>query len=383
MARLLAIASLPLVAHGHGTLTWPPNRVNGSMANAGSCAWDDCIWYTDFVQIPGEPTVNAEEFRTFNVKVSSGSEDWTAKSPWRAPGTAPVLGRGCGVYGGKRDFVEDSSGDLLKNLPPGTDGVDLPANEPTQWPKGSVQEVAWAIAANHGGGYSYRLCPKSGDVSEECFQRHVLKFVGDTQWLIYGNVTQMGESIASEMPRLALPLKRVTEGTFPKGSEWARNPVPSCDMFSQKMCEGLPQKKFINCAQAASGYDVVTCPPGRVQFPEPYPGISGHVPWWRSGLNATTPQWSTHLMGGSAGNPPVSRGFPFSVADLVQVPEDLPAGDYLLSWRWDCEQSTQVWQNCADLRIVEPEGPQGPPASQPAAQGPQGPPVGSEDTVLP
>eukprot|EP00437_Effrenium_voratum_P021419 CAMPEP_0181447430 /NCGR_PEP_ID=MMETSP1110-20121109/26618_1 /TAXON_ID=174948 /ORGANISM="Symbiodinium sp., Strain CCMP421" /LENGTH=360 /DNA_ID=CAMNT_0023571543 /DNA_START=80 /DNA_END=1162 /DNA_ORIENTATION=+ len=355
MARL-AYFLAPLSVSGHGTLTWPPNRVNGSMANAGSCAWDDCIWYTDFVEIPGEPTVNDEEFRTFNVKVASGARDFTRKNPWRAPGTAPVLGRGCGIYGGKQDFVEDSSGDLLGIHPPGTDGVDLPAQEPTQWALGSVQEVAWAIAANHGGGYSYRLCPKGGNVSEECFQQHVLKFAGDKQWLIYGNVTQMGESIASEMPRLELPLIRVTEGTFPEGSEWARNPIPSCDMFSQADCEGLPQKQYISCAQAASGYDVVTCPPGSIQFPEPYPGLSGHVPWWRSGLAPMTPQWSTHLMGGSAGLPPISRGFPFSVADLVQVPPDLEVGEYLLSWRWDCEQSTQVWQNCADIQIVSAEG---------------------------
>lgn len=35
----------------------------------------------------------------------------------------------------------------------------------------------------------------------------------------------------------------------------------------------------------------------------------------------------------------------------MEVPNDLPSGDYLLSWRWDCEQSAQVWQNCADVRI--------------------------------
>ena len=27
-------------------------------------------------------------------------------------------------------------------------------------------------------------------------------------------------------------------------------------------------------------------------------------------------------------------------------------GSYLLSWRWDCEESTQVWQNCADVELV-------------------------------
>jgi hypothetical protein len=34
----------------------------------------------------------------------------------------------------------------------------------------------------------------------------------------------------------------------------------------------------------------------------------------------------------------------------------LPAGEYVLSWRWDVEQSPQVWANCADITIVDPEG---------------------------
>ena len=44
----------------------------------------------------------------------------------------------------------------------------------TQWKIGQVVEVAWAIRANHGGGYSYRLCkmPEGGRpaLTEECFQ---------------------------------------------------------------------------------------------------------------------------------------------------------------------------------------------------------------------
>ena len=36
----------------------------------------------------------------------------------------------------------------------------------------------------------------------------------------------------------------------------------------------------------------------------------------------------------------------------MEVPADLEPGAYVLSWRWDCEQSAQVWQNCADVEIV-------------------------------
>eukprot|EP00439_Symbiodinium_sp_Y106_P064527 s463_g10.t1 len=357
MLALLLLA-LPSRVAAHGVLTWPPStRQNGSLAHAGSCAFDDCMWYSDFVTIPGKPTVNDAQSRTFNVKVHGGDQDWSKKNPWRAPGTAPVFGSGCGIFGGRVDPVEDSAGSLLPSHSPGTDGKKLPEKEAMIWPKGSAQEVAWAITANHGGGYSYRLCPKNSNITEECFQKHVLQFAGDKQWIQYGNVTQMGELIGPELPRLELPRLVIKDGTHPAGSEWARNPIPSCEMFNQAQCEGLPRAAFISCAQAASGYDVVQCPPGMLQFKEPFPGFSGHVPFWRSTLGQDVPQWSTTVSSNNAGSPPVSRGFPFSIVDLVHVPENLEEGDYLLSWRWDCEQSSQVWQNCADVRIVNVSAP--------------------------
>ena len=38
----------------------------------------------------------------------------------------------------------------------------------TEWQRGSVVEAAWGIWANHGGGYSYRLC------SLHCLDRTVI-----------------------------------------------------------------------------------------------------------------------------------------------------------------------------------------------------------------
>ena len=37
--------------------------------------------------------------------------------------------------------------------------------------------------------------------------------------------------------------------------------------------------------------------------------------------------------------------------DYLKVP-DVPPGEYVLSFRWDCEASAQVWQSCADITIV-------------------------------
>ena len=39
------------------------------------------------------------------------------------------------------------------------------------------------------------------------------------------------------------------------------------------------------------------------------------------------------------------------IVDRVQIPSDLPEGDYVLGWRWDCEQSNQIWMSCSDVTI--------------------------------
>ena len=44
----------------------------------------------------------------------------------------------------------------------------------------AVLQVSWAISANHGGGYQYRLCALDDmdGLTEKCFQRTPLKPVG-------------------------------------------------------------------------------------------------------------------------------------------------------------------------------------------------------------
>merc|ERR1719245_687895 len=39
--------------------------------------------------------------------------------------------------------------------------------------------------------------------------------------------------------------------------------------------------------------------------------------------------------------------------DRVVIPDDLEEGEYLLGWRWDCEESGQIWQNCADITLIK------------------------------
>ena len=44
--------------------------------------------------------------------------------------------------------------------------------------------------------------------------------------------------------------------------------------------------------------------------------------------------------------------YAFAVEDELRVPRELPAGEYVLGWRWDAEMTSQVWSTCADITIV-------------------------------
>merc|ERR1719336_3043361 len=95
--------------------------------------------------IPGSPTNNASKFRTVNVNVSNGPGDWTRIMPWRAPGSAPVLGSGCGVAGGG-DVWNANGGWPSRGMAQGADPLaTLPKGAPTVWHRGSNQTVAFGI----------------------------------------------------------------------------------------------------------------------------------------------------------------------------------------------------------------------------------------------
>ena len=38
--------------------------------------------------------------------------------------------------------------------------------------------------------------------------------------------------------------------------------------------------------------------------------------------------------------------------DFVVVPDKLEPGEYVLGWRWDVEETAQVWSSCSDITIV-------------------------------
>ena len=48
------------------------------------------------------------------------------------------------------------------------------------------------------------------------------------------------------------------------------------------------------------------------------------------------------------------QDFEWSIVDKLQVPADIAPGRYALSWRWDCEQTSQVWAHCSAIDIKLP-----------------------------
>jgi len=41
------------------------------------------------------------------------------------------------------------------------------------------------------------------------------------------------------------------------------------------------------------------------------------------------------------------------ITDRVYAPTE--PGEYVLQWRWDNEQTPQIWTTCADIQVVEAE----------------------------
>lgn len=47
-----------------------------------------------------------------------------------------------------------------------------------------------------------------------------------------------------------------------------------------------------------------------------------------------------------------AQTFAWNIVDKVQVPK-VPAGDYVVSFRWEGEQTPQIWSTCSEVTIVD------------------------------
>ena len=125
----------------------------------------------------------------------------------------------------------------------------------------------------------------------------------------------------------------VDRGPKPAGSMWARNPIPRVNDNNQGQAD----------AAACPGPDG-TSGLGCVQFEPPCPYDCTGTP------NCTHGRLPSSTDGSGQGecSGDWTRGV---IVDEIKLPPKLKPGAYVLGWRWDCEETAQVWQNCADVII--------------------------------
>jgi len=362
----------------------------------------------------GDPVLE-KELRTYNIDNSSRLGDWTRWMPWRSPGTAGAGNPNfspCGINSGAS---ADQPLPFSKGQPRGGSGSNLPPTPMAQrpsWKAGSEQMVEFSIYANHGGGYSYRLCKDDGNpMTEDCYQKMPLDFATDMSTVHYWDGSKDDIKIQAVSTKI---------GTFPKGSMWRKNPVPmcNCDIGTKcanydseasdaekkveeakemnrrmiadftsggKTCKAVPKgqcgtsagKNTCELCAPGAGYDCLVCCPGTTKTKAgPYtyckPGSSTKcdpsdsstyrtcygIPYNETYLKpnqkleecTTGVQYPTLFDDGAGAG--IGGRFNWSIQDMVQIPADLEPGAYSLSWRWDCEETPQVWNSCSDIIIA-------------------------------
>ena len=263
-------------------------------------------------------TICARSLRTVNTQAECGSvpDDYTYYSPWRHPGSAPMVdpcgsaggripGQGTGAAGAQyRNTSLTKEGDLGSKLPA------MPSQ--ATWEAGASYEVGWTVAANHGGGYAYRLAPLASALTEQDFRKMPLAFVGESILRWGGDRSTQLSFNSSERGW------ETSEGTVPAGSTWRKNPLPP----GLWVREGPTFDPV--CTESQACIDSYTQHEG---------GTAEYGLCKCSGLGQQLP---TSL----------------EVVDRVVVPKSTAPGRYVLQWRWDCEESDQVWASCSDLTVV-------------------------------
>merc|ERR1711935_227039 len=340
---LLCLGFGPLFVLGHGALMWPPSWFDpggeigltpgGLMIGEYKTAPN--MWYNNWTFIPGEPTLDPSLFSMPDFHGDAYAvwdnkhcfidprepydvcPTWYPtnfdKNPWMAPGSAAVFSP-CGIAGGNPFGVDGCEGDPTDFCtwggyaygPDARAWSGLKEAVTTDWHRGAKEKVGWALKANHGGGYSYRLC-KVGEggpsvVTEECFQEIPLMFASENSWVQYG---------WEEENSVVFKANRTTEGTYPAGSEWTMVPIPVCNSTDM----GWLNNDCLN------GFE----------FPPRGTGLHGLGETLRA---------------------PGAVFFQWTLMDEVEVPANLVPGEYVLSFRWDNEATPQVWSGCSNIKIV-------------------------------
>ena len=395
-AAALALVALAGRAAGHGALVHPRSRnsidafvvpkaqqhgfgFKGACANisGGECSnGQSAFWYSQgcFIGCPVCDHVSGRRqtdvckkgfvgklpshaiavngFHPNGTAVERGSVyDIYRHNPWRAPGHAPVADA-CGLAGGTPwGGASPEEGEYMNTsaAPHGMKGSELPPLPTgTQFKIGGTAEVSWNVIFNHGGGYSYRLCPADAPLTESCFQAHHLEFVQNKQALLFPNGSRLPSAQWLEPPVF------VNKGTSPAGATWARLPLPGSGYGHRCACDltddangDHPQNYNCGCKK---GEERGSCTsPGNCSS-----GACLPCPETAGSDCSRCDNPPRHSWGHYSFPPPCADCMRLNpgVLDEVKIPSDLKPGKYVLGFRYDCDASAQVWSNCADVELI-------------------------------
>jgi len=291
-----------------------------SSPNPGNCHWDlkvhtsctghchardgiihigETAFSTNFTFAKGpEPTLPEEMFDEWLPEWRRvtwfGSGEFEL-NPWNAPGSAPIFGNGCGVNGGNPDGCTGGGEDLGQCCgKPGTGDC---------------------------GGYS------GGKSALEHYQDGLFGEPMVTTWTRGEPAEVYWNSNAYHRGGYAYRLCRVPDGQY-----W-------------KVTEECFQQGHLNFAGETSWiyWKSWLVPDGQ------YWNV-GWIPvdliTTRTGTTPEGSQWAKINLPKN-----LSTGDKWAFKDLVEVPTSLTPGDYVLSFRWDCLESPQIWSACANIKI--------------------------------
>ena len=311
---LACLLVLPLV-FGHGNMFHPPTWWDrlpspGQFSSKLGCGTlglsedneftqttgmnPDCyqFWYSNGVKIPGSATI-PEDLAQAEVTCvhQAGHHDTAHQYPWHAPGTAPVFGP-CGTMGGwPRGCSGDGDGTFGDCCSGNCDGFALGNNtEEYDWESigGGIPVTEW-FAGSH------------QEVRWHVGANHAGGYSYRMCRMPEGGISQVTEECFQQTPL-----------NFVGEEQWV---VYRGDHATGHRTE-LPAKR------TREG----TFPPGSHWTANPF--------------------WPKTEEGGDAN---FGSG---EAIDYVLVPATLEPGEYVLSFRWDCKCSPQVWGSCATVLII-------------------------------
>jgi len=287
----------------------------------------------NFDHCPGEsiaPTLDPR-YRTMNHLATPGTyQDIFKYNPWRAPGRAPVYDP-CGMAGGSpQELFNAGAYNTTAYAKQGDLGSQVlkPRPSGTVWRRGETAKTRWQYTASHGGGYQYRLCPASQPLTEECFQKTPLEFALPHQH----TVLFADRSVTINATVVAVG----------GGKGWVMNPIPSYESDFVSCDYVVPEGE--HCGWHCPGCGPPTyaadgaCP---CKCAEKYPGVPNYVAADKLIFPDPLPNFDKS-----------SNYTTYAIEDTVQVPANLAPGEYVLGWRWDAEQTSQVWASCSDITIA-------------------------------